>query len=113
VRASVNDRPDVLAAQRSSKSARNESVHDLHSLNVARVRYDLEECRIEWERTLELCGVRQRNCAPFPSGPWGYRDLAIPSMSPDPAPGHAFLEEKEPQRWVRCGLGCYLYVALN
>ena len=46
-RTSVNDRPDVLATQRRSKLARNESVYDLHALNVASGRHDLEERAVE------------------------------------------------------------------
>ena len=54
MRAGVNDRPDVLAAQRRSEPAGNESVHDLHALDVPRVRHDIEERAIERQRSLEL-----------------------------------------------------------
>jgi hypothetical protein len=50
----VNDRPDVLAAQRRSEPAWNESVHDLHALDVSRVRHDIEERAIERQRSPEL-----------------------------------------------------------
>src|SRR5262245_47224477 len=54
-RAGINDRPDVLATQRRSEPVGNQSVHDLHALNVPRVRHDLEERAIDWKRTLQLC----------------------------------------------------------
>jgi len=53
-RAGVNDRPDVLAAQRGSEPARHESVHDLHAFDVARGRHDLEQRAVERQRALEL-----------------------------------------------------------
>jgi hypothetical protein len=34
VGASVNDRPDVLAAQRAGDAARHESIHELYALLV-------------------------------------------------------------------------------
>jgi hypothetical protein len=34
--------------------AGNESVPDLHALDVARVRHDIEERTIQWQRALEL-----------------------------------------------------------
>jgi hypothetical protein len=45
--ASVNNRPDVLAAQRGGEAARHESVHDLHAVDVARGRHDLQERAVE------------------------------------------------------------------
>src|SRR6516162_4835393 len=53
-RASIYDRPDVLATQRRSEPAGNESVHDLHALDVPRARHDLEERGTEWQRAREL-----------------------------------------------------------
>src|SRR5262249_23557662 len=56
-RAGINDRPDVLATQCRSEPAGNQSVHDLHALDVPRVRHDLEERAIERQRALEVCKV--------------------------------------------------------
>src|SRR5215470_16432181 len=69
------DRPDVLATQRRSEPAGNEPVHDLHALDVPRVRYDIEERTIQWERCLNLRkvgGARlpEQLCL-FPVGPMG------------------------------------------
>src|SRR5262245_56495562 len=69
------DRPDVLAAQRRSEPPGNESIHDLHALDVPRVRYDIKERTIQWERALYLRkfgGARlpEQLCL-FPVGPMG------------------------------------------
>ena len=53
-RAGVNNRAYVLAAQRRSKPARNQSVHHLHTRDVTRIRHNLEERRIERQRALML-----------------------------------------------------------
>ncbi len=53
--AGANDRTDVLAAQRSGEPAGHESVHDLHALDMARGRHDLEQRAIERQRALVLC----------------------------------------------------------
>jgi hypothetical protein len=53
-RASVNDRPDVLATQRCGESAWDEPVYDLHTLEVASNRHDLEKRTVYRERALEL-----------------------------------------------------------
>src|SRR5262249_54207824 len=52
--ASVNNRPDVLAAQRGGEAARHESVHNLHAVDVARGRHDLQERAVERQCALEL-----------------------------------------------------------
>ena len=44
---SMNDRPDVLAAQRGGEAAGHESVHHLHAVYVARGRHDLQERAVE------------------------------------------------------------------
>ena len=57
----MNDRSDVLAAERGGKAARHESVDDLHAVDVARGRHDLQECAVERQRALmlrELGGAR-------------------------------------------------------
>jgi hypothetical protein len=57
--ASVNDRPDMLAAERGGEAARQESVHDLHAFNVARGRHDLQQRAVERQRAiliLQWCG---------------------------------------------------------
>ena len=41
-RTSVDDRPDMLAAQRGGEPAGDEPVDDLHALDVARGRHHLE-----------------------------------------------------------------------
>src|SRR5215475_12388175 len=69
------DRPDVLATQRRSEPAGNESVYDLHALDVPRVRYHIKERTIQWERALYLRkvgGARlpEQLCL-FPIGPIG------------------------------------------
>ena len=56
-RASVDDRPGVLAAQRGGESAGHESVHDLHLLDVARRCHDLDERTVERQCALDLCEV--------------------------------------------------------
>jgi hypothetical protein len=43
ISAGMDDRPDMLAAQRRREPAANEPVHDLHALDVPRVRHDLDE----------------------------------------------------------------------
>ena len=67
----MNDRPDVLATQRHSEPARNESIHDLHALDVPCVRHDLEERAIERQRAWELrkfggARLSEQRCACFP-----------------------------------------------
>jgi hypothetical protein len=52
--ARVNNRPDVLATERGGEAARHESVHDLHVLDVARGRHDLQERAVERQRALML-----------------------------------------------------------
>jgi hypothetical protein len=44
----------VLATQRRSEPAGNESVHDLHALDVLGVRHDIEKRSIDRQRALML-----------------------------------------------------------
>ena len=54
LRAGLDDRPDMRAAQRSGQAAWNETIHDLHPLDVARIRHDLDERTVERQRSLVL-----------------------------------------------------------
>ena len=47
----------MFAAQRSGQPAWNESVHELHALEMARGRHDFDERAIERQRSLLLCKV--------------------------------------------------------
>lgn len=71
-RAGVDDRPDMLATQRGGDPARHEPVHDLHALEVARGRHDLEERAVERQRGLvfrEVGGARLADeLRPLPIG---------------------------------------------
>src|SRR4029077_2418407 len=56
-RASVNDRPNVLATQRRIEPAWNEPVYELHALEVAGSCHDLEKRTVKRQRALELCKI--------------------------------------------------------
>ena len=47
----------MLATQRRGEPARHEPVHDLHALDVAGGRHDLEKRTVERQRALELCKI--------------------------------------------------------
>jgi hypothetical protein len=72
-RAGIDDRPDVLATQRRSKPAGNESVHDLHALDVPRVRMTSRSARsigsVPWNF--------KRNAGRLTTGSVGGRDGTI------------------------------------
>jgi hypothetical protein len=53
--------PTCCAPQRGGQPARNETVHDLHALDVAGGGHDLQEGAVERQRALQLfqvCNVR-------------------------------------------------------
>jgi hypothetical protein len=54
MRSSLDDRPDMLPPQRRSEPTWNESVHQLHPLDVARGPHDFEKGTIERQRTRVL-----------------------------------------------------------
>ena len=56
-RTSADDCSDMRAAQRGGQPARHESVHELHALDVARGRHDLQERAVERQRALVLFEV--------------------------------------------------------
>jgi hypothetical protein len=56
-RASTNDRPNVLAAQRPGERAWDWPVYDLHALEVAGRCHDLEKRTVKGQRALDLCKV--------------------------------------------------------
>ena len=74
-RAGVNDRSDMLAAQRGGEAARHESVHDLHAVDMARGRHDFQQRRSNGSVPLSFASsaavVSRSSCAFFPSGPLG------------------------------------------
>ena len=53
----ADDCSDMRAAQRGGQPARHESVHELHALDVARGRHDLQQRTVERQRALVLCEV--------------------------------------------------------
>ena len=56
-RARVDDGPNVFAAQRRGEPARNESVHDLHALQVARGRHDVQQRPVDRQRAHLCCEI--------------------------------------------------------
>ena len=50
----MNDRPDVLAAERSGEAARHQSVHDLNVVDMTRGRHDFQKRAVERQRALVL-----------------------------------------------------------
>ena len=53
----VNDRTHVLATQRRGEPAWHKRVYNLHALDVARSRHDLEKRTVKRQRALELCNI--------------------------------------------------------
>src|SRR5260370_41529922 len=53
----------MLAAQRGREAAGDEAVHDLHPLEMARIRHDVEKRAVERQRSLMLCEIGRARLA--------------------------------------------------
>ena len=57
MRTGMNDRANMFATQGGGKPSRHKPIHNLHALDVAGRRHDLEESPIDRQRALELCQI--------------------------------------------------------